>query len=252
MENNDLAPAGNIRVIVTDDNEPFVRYMIELLEPFPFISVVGSAFNAADLMVLAAAEKPDALFLDVQMPGENGFEIARRLYDIKPDLDIVYITAFPELAIQGFEVGACDYLSKPVTLENLERSITRLCKSQRRKTQELAASLQNEIITVKDLSGTRLIKMHSIEYIEKIGHLSVINGLDGPVNVRESLDSLDRRLKAYFFRTHRGFIVNLNRVKLILPLNGSSYELQFGFSPGTALLSKKKYPEFLGLIRDLR
>lgn len=245
-------PSPPIQVLLADDNQAFLIYLASLLLPYSGIIVVGTASRIDDLLSLAENAKPDAVFLDVEMPDGNGFEIADKLYLLNPDMDIVYVTAFPEMAIKGFEVGACDYLSKPITVENLERSVKRLRRSHYLKHFHSKMSEFGTAIAIRTGSDTSFLNVGTILCLEKVGHNVIVNCVDGSCQTRESLDSIGHRLPPYFFRSHRGFIVNLCHVKKIQPLNSSSYELLLSNSNSTALLSKKRYAEFLHAIRDFR
>ena len=108
-----------IRSIIIDDERPARKELIFLLKDFPEVEVVGEADNIADAIKLINQIKPELVFLDIQLSGENGFDLLEK---VCVDFNIVFVTAFDEFAIKAFEVNASDYLLKPVDPERLDKT----------------------------------------------------------------------------------------------------------------------------------
>lgn len=117
-----------LRTIVVDDEQPAIDMMIRLLEQSGSVEVAGAFRKPKDAIARIAELKPDVAFLDVQMPLMNGMELAERLVELHEDLEIVFTTAFDHYAVEAFRLNAIDYLLKPVTPEQLSRTIARLLK----------------------------------------------------------------------------------------------------------------------------
>ena len=110
-----------IRSVVVDDEKPARNELCFLLEQLDDVDIVGQASNGVDAMQVIREQKPDLVFLDIQMPGRTGFEVARELLLREFDTRVVFVTAFDQHAIEAFEVNAVDYLLKPVEAVRLAR-----------------------------------------------------------------------------------------------------------------------------------
>jgi len=120
-----------INVIIADDERPARMFLSSLLKNFEQINIIGEANNGLEALDLIEQYKPDLVFLDVQMPGLNGFEVVRNLKKTQMPL-IVFVTAYDEYVAQTIELGAIDCLLKPVELSKLKETVLRVCKYQSR------------------------------------------------------------------------------------------------------------------------
>lgn len=113
-------------VILVDDERPALDLLAHLLSAFPQVKILAQCQKPAEALARIADLKPDAVFLDIEMPGINGIELASGLEDIHPGIQIVFVTAYNTYALQAFEVCALDYLLKPVEMDRLEKTVSRL------------------------------------------------------------------------------------------------------------------------------
>jgi two-component system, LytTR family, response regulator len=221
-------PAGPWRTIVVDD-EPLARQTLRLLlareEDFPIVAECG---HGADAIEAIGRERPDVLFLDVQMPEVDGFEVLRR---VEPGAvpAVIFVTAFDRYALQAFEQHALDYLLKPFSDERfavvLERTRERLrertfASMAGRLSELLAATAPERLqLVVRDGGRTIVIPYNDIVWIEAEDYCVRIHMRHRTLLVRESLraleDALDRRR---FVRVHRSAIANLACIRQIEPL----------------------------------
>jgi two-component system, LytTR family, response regulator len=192
-------PEEPLRVMIADD-EPIARRGIrQLLCAHTDVTVVGEARNGRETVQLARAAKPDLIFLDIEMPGLDGFDVVARVQGIA----IIFVTAYESFAVRAFDVHAVDYLLKPVTQERFDDAFTRA-----RKLLERALRPGQRLMI-----GDRIIDAHTIRCIEAADYYAAIHRDGKRSLVRESLDSLEARLDpAAFVRTHRAYIVNLAEV----------------------------------------
>jgi two-component system LytT family response regulator len=220
--------AADIRVLIADD-EPLARRGVrQMLAHQTDISVVGESRNGLDTLRALDALKPDLLFLDVQMPGMDGFEVVRaRGVDRMPA--VVFVTAHDQFAVQAFEAHAIDYLVKPLNLERFEAALQRvrerLCLVQagqlaRRLTALLAAERAQrekkgvERVVVYDAERHLVIPVTEIDWIGADNYYARLHVGAKTHLLRESLSSLETRLDpSRFARVHRAAIVQLDRVK---------------------------------------
>lgn len=218
-----------LRVMVVDD-EPLAREgMVELLEGYPGISVVGAHADAVSTLAALPEARPDLLFADIQMPGMNGLELVEALVDT-PLPSVVFVTAHDRYAIRAFELNALDYLLKPVTRERLEVTLDRV-RTQRQEhagedlRQRVAAALQALAperprgvarLIVREVGQIVVVPTRDVDWIEGADYYARLH-VGGQIHLlRETLASLEKRLDPRrFARVHRSAIVNLSRVRAV-------------------------------------
>jgi two-component system response regulator LytT len=236
--------AAPIRTVVVDDEQLAREELCFLLTQVGGVEIVGQAANGVDALQVLGAVKPDLVMLDVQMPGLTGFEVARRLADAGMLPNLVFVTAFDQYAIDAFSVNAVDYLLKPVDAERLEQTIERVrrrvASEQAVKTPLTPADLDRVLDAVQARQGRRdqvAIKVGErflLVRAEDISHASLVddqivvvtNTVSGTSNYR-TLDELHSRLDdAVFWRVHRSHLVNITKVKEIVPWFSRNYILK--------------------------
>ncbi len=211
-------PAG-IRTLVVDDEPVARRTLRHLLEPDPEIELVGEAAgSAAPGLILET--RPDLLFLDVQMPGMNGFEVLEAVAERHIPL-VVFVTAYDEYAVRAFELRAVDYLLKPFTDARFGEALARAKQTIRaaetgrvvRRIREVVAGHRARL-ALKTEGRTTLLDVGAIDWIEAVGSSVRIHARPSSSMLRTTLAELEASLDpARFFRIHRSAIVNLDRVK---------------------------------------
>lgn len=214
-----------IRAIIADD-EPLARRGIrQMLAPHKDVAVVAEARNGPETVRALRDLKPDLLFLDVQMPGLDGFEVLREI-GAKYMPAVIFVTAYDEFAVRAFDAHALDYLVKPLEKERFAQALE--CVRERlrsatavdlsRKLAKLLATREQERarqrIVVPTSTGDLVIDADEINWIEADDYYAAIHAREGRHLIRESLTSLEQRLdRARFARTHRSAIVNVDRVR---------------------------------------
>ena len=215
----------SIRAIIADD-EPLARRGIrQLLGSHSDVVVVAEARNGRETVLALRELKPDLLFLDVQMPELDGFDVLREI-GAKHMPAVIFVTAFDEFAVRAFEAHALDYLVKPLEIarfaDALEHMRERLRSTKAvdlsRKLSALLATREKELgkqrIVVPTSRGDLLIDADEIDWIEADDYYAAIHARQGRHLIRESLTSLEQRLdSARFVRAHRSAIVNVDRVR---------------------------------------
>lgn len=239
-----------IRTLVVDDETLAIQGLELRLSAFPDIELVGRAMNGREAIRAIRTEKPDVVFLDVQMPGFDGFSVVSALSDVEPPL-FVFVTAYSDHAIRAFEAQAVDYLMKPVEPERLAQTMDRLrarlaerkmCEEAERMAARLAevdpesvsslmpasepsADRYERIINVKDQGQIFRVEVDSIEKIDAAGDYMCLTTADKTLVLRETMKDLERRLDPRKFqRVHRSTIVNLDNVRQVKPhTNGECF-----------------------------
>jgi two-component system LytT family response regulator/two-component system response regulator LytT len=233
-----------LRVLVVDDEQLAREELCFLLGQCGGIEIAGQARDGVEALRLCGDLRPDLLFLDVQMPGLTGFEVARRLMDAEILPLLVFVTAFDQHAIEAFEVNAVDYLLKPVEPARLGTTVGRVRKrihSERPAARAAAAGELDRVLQAlgerqelrEQLAlkvGDRFLLIQSDEVVHASVEDDVItvetNSLSGTSNYR-TLDELQTRLDpAVFWRVHRSHLVNINKIKEIVPWFSRNYILR--------------------------
>ena len=244
-----------IRTILVDDEKLAIQGLEHRLAAFDDVEIVATCTNGREAIRQIKTEKPDLVFLDIQMPGFDGFSVVQGLMDIEPPL-FVFVTAYSDHALRAFEADALDYLMKPVeearladTLERVrarlaekkgageaERLMEVLTEHAPEAAEELAiatdeaapsADRYEKIINIKDRNQIFRVDVDTIERVEAAGDYMCIYTAENSLILRETMKDLERRLDPRRFqRIHRSQIVNLDHVKQVKPhTNGECFLL---------------------------
>lgn len=210
-----------MRAIIIDDERLARAELKKLLQEFPEIEVVDEAANAEEGVVKIEQQRPDLIFLDIQMPGKTGFDM---LSDLERAPQVIFTTAYDEFALKAFEVNALDYLLKPVEPKRLADAIQKLHLSDNRELKPASENINNSIlgendqVFVKDGEKCWFVKLIDIRLFESVGNYAkVFFGANKPL-ILKSLNALEERLdEKFFFRANRKHIVNLRMIDKIEP-----------------------------------
>ncbi len=197
-----LGVSAALRVLVVDDEVPAVRRLQRLLAGLEGVSCIGSAGNAEKALEACRSLRPDVVLMDVEMPGIDGVETARRLLQEPQPPQIIFVTAFERYAVEAFDLQALDYLVKPVRAERLGRSLERAAAA-RMEAQPGPASLSARL-------GDRLlaIPLADIRLLRAEDKYTCVYHLGGEALIEDSLLSLEERFADRFVRVHRATLVS--------------------------------------------
>jgi len=197
------------KALIADDEPAARRGVRQLLANFPEFAVAGECRNGAEVLAALDTSAPDVVFLDIQMPGIDGFEvIKRRTVERMPA--VIFLTAFDQFAIKAFETEALDYLVKPVSEARFATTIKRLMK----RLQSASRPTREERIVVTTSRGATVLHLNEIDWIEAAGNYSQLWVGTRSYFLRESLQLLEQRVeKNGFIRAHRRALVRLDGVR---------------------------------------
>jgi two-component system, LytTR family, response regulator len=232
-----------LSAVIVDDEQLARDELAFLLKSLGDVDVVAQGKNGLEGVNLIREHNPDLVFLDVQMPGLDGFGVIKKLLDKKVQLPkIVFATAFDQYAVKAFEVNAVDYLLKPFDKKRVAQSVQKARvkvdsgAAPAEKLETLISMLESQKpqaskVLLKSTGRLFLINQKDICYASiEDGVITVVTagaaGMEGQSNCRtleELLDSLDPNL---FWRAHRSYLVNINRIKEVVPWFKSSYQLR--------------------------
>lgn len=241
-----------LRTIVVDDEQLAREELCFLLGRLEAVEVVAHAGNGIEALKVIEEHSPDLVLLDVQMPGLTGFEVARRIVRAGIDTQLVFVTAYDQHAIEAFEVNAVDYLLKPVEAGRLATAVDRVRKriqldrpARGRSEDDMEKLLQlfserqerREQLAVKVADRFLLVQSDEVVHasVEDDVITVVTNSLSGTSNYR-TLDELQARLDpAVFWRVHRSHLVNINKIKEIVPWFSRNFILKMRDGKGTEI-----------------
>lgn len=212
-----------MRTIIIDDERLARNELRRLLEKHPGIEIIDEAANGNEAVEKIEALNPDLVFLDIQMPGKDGFEVLSSLKDAIPE--VIFTTAYDEYALKAFEFHAADYLLKPIEPTRLAEAIKRL-EIDNREDSEAPTKMEpsgkvlgaDDQIFVKDGDKCWFIKLGTVRLFESLGNYVRIYFENNKPLVLRSLNSLEERLDPdLFFRANRKHIINLQMIQSIEP-----------------------------------
>jgi two-component system, LytTR family, response regulator len=244
-----------IRTLIVDDT-PLVRQGIRLLlHKEPDVEIVGEAADGLEAVATIKALRPDLLFLDVQMPGLNGFEVLQQVG--REHLAVIFITAFNQYAMRAFEADAISYLLKPVAPERFHLAFERArCLLQRPEEMRSEFSRIAEIILCNKHPAQRssqsnrflvrkgdsfvFLKPSQVDWVSSAGEYATLHTQHGMYDIRTTISQLEERLPpSQFVRIHRSTIVNLDRIKEVRPLEHGDCEVML--HDGVSLRLSRSY-----------
>jgi two-component system LytT family response regulator len=241
-----------IRTILVDDESLATQGLMLRLEPHEDVEIVETCSNGREAIRAIKTHKPDLVFLDIQMPGFDGFSVVQGMMEVEPPL-FIFVTAYTDHAIRAFEAQAVDYLMKPVDEGRLADALdrVRLRLSEKKQVQEAeklrgmlaevapdamtefatadddqpASNRFEKLINIKDRGQIFRVDVDSIERIDAAGDYMCIYTADNSLILRETMKDLEKRLDPRNFqRVHRSTIVNLSQVRQVKPhTNGECF-----------------------------
>lgn len=227
------------RALIVDDEAPARAELRYLLEELGQVQVVGEAANGEEALLLLRSLPYDLVLLDIRMPGGSGLEVAAALRALPYPPKVIFTTAYPDHAVEAFDLAAADYLVKPFDAERLGRALERALEhagsddtpssppgaatgaanggGAGRRGDDPAKPEPLARVPVQRDGRTVLVDQSAIVYASAARGYSYLKLADERLLVTYSLNELERRLRGHFFRSHRSYLVNLNHVRELVP-----------------------------------
>lgn len=224
--------------VIVDDERLARKELSSMLKEYKQISIVGEADDVNSAIKVIEEHKPDVVFLDIQMPGESGFELLNR---IDHELKVIFVTAFDEFAIKAFDINALDYLLKPINPERLKNSIERL-ERKNKEHQEFLKPIDYEdhlLLTINN--RLKFVKANTIVAITSAGDYSNIIFMDSKKGLTlKTMKEWEKRLpKKHFCRIHRSSIINLNYIERIEEWFNNSFKVYMNSNTLSLTMSRR-------------
>jgi DNA-binding LytR/AlgR family response regulator len=261
-----------LKILVVDDEQLARAELCYQLEQLGNVEMIWQAGNGVEALATVERHEPDLVFLDVQMPGVSGFEVARRLLQRDQEAPaLVFVTAFDQYAIEAFEVNAVDYLLKPVETSRLEQALERARRRIEggRPSSSVPGPLNDQLEQIVKMMAGRNARREQVAI--KVGErfvlvqadeiifasladesINIVTGQVAGTSNYRTLDDLQARLDPeVFWRVHRSHLVNINKIKEIVPWFSRNYILRMRDSKGTEIpvsrAQTKRLREYLKL-----
>ncbi len=266
---------AKIRTLLVDDEPLATRGLAIRLQAFDDIEIIGNSSNGRDAVKVIKEQKPDLVFLDIQMPGFDGFSVVRSLVGEVEIPLVVFVTAFDQYALEAFESHALDYLLKPVEESRLVEAIGRVRESMAQRNaieqnsrlvamienmehppkealtalleqpQEIKESRFDPHLRIKDRGHITIVDVADVEFIDAAGDYMCIHVGEKTHILRETMKTMEKRLDPKIFqRVHRSTIVNLDKVREVRP--HSNGECFLTLEGGNELKVSRSYKDVVG------
>lgn len=233
-----------LKVFIADDDAGMRLVLKKIIESIDGVEFIGEAADGEEAVRRCAELKPDAVFIDVEMPGLNGVDAARQLIAQLPELALIFVTAHSEYMPDAFEVYAYDYLLKPFKTDRVRQTLRRL---QRDSFKSKATPLKTMVLKNRD--GMVFVPVSDIILLYREDKLTYIVTAEATHTTSESLNSLQQKLTGgYFFRCHRAYIININSISKIYPYGRWTYLVKLKGTERDALITHDKLEELQGYL----
>ncbi len=245
-----------MQAMIIDDEELAIQTLTRLLGGYDNVKIVGTFTDPLKGLVEVLSHKPTVLFLDIEMPVLNGFDVAKQISQSGCGTKVVFVTAYDEYALQAFEVNSLDYLLKPVMSSRLKNTMDKLSSSAN------VSAPENAIEAAIKATKTKLNRI----LVHDDDHMAIVNPLDilffsaegNYVNIvtekksyvtKETLKYWEERMTEFdFFRCHKSFLVNLHKIEEIHPMFNSTYDISIANYPEKISVSRRYVAELKKLI----
>ena len=228
-----------IRVVLVDDEPLAIQELEYILSKVSYVQIVRTFTDAIEALNFIKVEEPDGVFMDIDMPQLSGVELTEQLKRCGVHTKVIYATAYDDYAIKAFDQNALDYLLKPYDAERIYEAVLKVKHSLKTATSadEKTVSKEKALTRLPIWIGERmlLIDVDDILYCSVDHNITTLRTANAVYEINEGLTHLESKLsKAQFLRTHRAYLVNLNKIKeispyfnntLVLKLEGTSDEI---------------------------
>ncbi len=238
-----------IKVMLVEDEAGIRLILRRVIEKHAEFEVVSECEELADAVIQFRKQRPEVVFLDIGIKGQNGVDCARILTDLDPKVKIIFATAHAEYMSEAFELYAFDYLVKPFSIERVNRTLDRIVSLKHPSVQEeeekiVKSEMRREKLLVKGRESMSFVDIPEIILIQRENQSTVIYTERDSYVTSASMAELEKKLDPeQFMRSHKSYIINLSRIRKIEPYGRWTYVVHFKGRKEDALLTAEKYEE---------
>jgi DNA-binding LytR/AlgR family response regulator len=243
-----------IRILIADDKTEDGAHLRTIFEKRNDIELVAEARNGPELLAYTSRLKPQAVFLNLEMPELDGMSAAKKLMEKDADIIIVFIAGRPDFAAEAFEISSFDYILKPFTQDRVKKALERIHSrlAERARDRQKVVNIFRSVDKLYIRSGHELhfIDTHSILYAEKERKKTIVHTITNKYETHESINEIEKRLdKMNFFRSHKCYLINLKRIEKIIPWGENSHLVKFFGTEKDAIIARSKVKVLYDLLK---
>lgn len=235
-----------IKVMVVDDEPMICQLLTKMVEKQPDYQVVAECGSFSEAVVAFRKHKPDVVFVDIDLGGEDGLECAKVFSELSPKIKIIFATAHSEYMENAFEIYAFDYLVKPFNMERLVRTLDRIRG-------DYSEASPGRVAQSEQHKEKLLIKGKDRAYFVDVAEIILVERLEGATNIITRADSyrtsvslteMEEKLKGQgFMRCHKSYLINMSKISRVEPYGRWTYIVKFQETDATALMTAQNYEE---------
>ena len=231
-------------VLILEDEEYNREFLKKIVGELPEVTAVYATSSGEEAVALAQKHKPNLALLDIELsPGDlNGLTVAKSIFSNDQDCFIVFITGYTKYALQSFSVHPYDYIVKPINkakLKSLVIEIAEQSNNYKNNSSDIIIKRKTEILH---------INQEDIVFIEKYNNEAHIHTCDEVYTAYQTLDEIGNSLSSSFFRSHKSYLINLDKVQKVSKNSNRSYQVSFYDYERTAMMSRDKYKQYLLIV----
>lgn len=234
----------HLKALIVEDDPIMGQILFSYLSSYLEASNLEIALSGTEALRVVEHQTPDLLFIDVEIPDIDGLSIAIKARTINPSLSLVFVTGHTQYAAQAFKLDAVDYLVKPVTEESVRKAISKI---KRARGLSAVNTRETEVIIIKNGYELCFIRQNDIIFIERNQRKSIFHTTKGQYYTNEALNAIAERLGEKFFRCHKSFIINTEKVERCIPIAERIYEIAFYDYEYRVTTNRKKLEELYNM-----
>ncbi|MFC0187384.1 LytR/AlgR family response regulator transcription factor [Fictibacillus aquaticus] len=226
------------KILIADDDRPSREVLKQFIKPLPQFDVCGEASNGDELINQSAVHQPDLILMDICMPLINGINAIKEIIKFSPHVKFIIITGHEKFAVEAFNLSALDYIVKPVERARLFTALQKAAAQfdyMNREKERVSAKK----LLMKNKGSVSFIAYDDIVFVEKSERKAHIHTLSQVYETTDTLDTLARKLDERFLSAHRSFIINIDWIENITPVD-ETFKVSFRNYSETAHISKHK------------
>ncbi|MBQ0000623.1 MAG: response regulator transcription factor [Clostridiales bacterium] len=243
-----------IKVMLVEDEEKIRHILKKMIEKVEGFQVTAEAESFAAAISQFSVERPDVVFVDVDLNGDSGLECAKVMVNLDPKLKVIFATAHSEYMANAFEIYAFDYLVKPFDMERLHRTLRRIQAAGDVQDSGRAAVVshsdrekENGRLMIKGKEQILFVDKKDIAFVEHAESTTLVVTQKETYKCSTSLSELEQKLTGDFMRSHRSYIINTSMISKMEPYGRWTYVVHFNGIKETALITSQKYEELKNL-----
>ncbi|MFZ5646262.1 MAG: LytR/AlgR family response regulator transcription factor [Bacillota bacterium] len=251
----------SLTLLIAED-DPAMRQVIKnAAGELPGLEVLGEAGDGVAALEMYEALSPKVVMIDIDLPGKNGLELAQDIFDINPWTYIVFCTGFSQYRDKAFEIYAFDYLVKPFKTERISQTLKRIMSIESAKSGQ-SGKVEHQAHGKISIQGAKLfrdaekyimIDLKDILFITRENRKTTVHYVGGKLITDETLSMLEEQFRdQMFFRSHKGFLINLNLVKELVPCGKSTYQVVMANTAERPLMTWDKLRELENMTKTAR